>query len=162
MFCRNVNGIVSRALCREVYDNIINLTTKDMIYDPINTTLCPYLGESTTRSSTVPLLVSTSIGQLAQSEDMLYSLLLVLDWLTGVTPFTGRLQSGFHGDQELKVKSRCEYKGNVSYSWSLSHNCNISISYVHKPCRENFDIEFRNLGRYVAYTINSIEILIIL
>ena len=115
MYCRNVNGIVSRALCREAYDNIINLSTKDMIYDPINTILCPYLGKYTTRSSTVPPLVSTSNGQLAQSEDMLYiSLLLVLDWLTGVTPLTGRLQSGFHGDQEPKVKSRYEYKGNVS------------------------------------------------
>ena len=49
-----------------------------------------------------PILVSTSNGQGVQSEDMSHSLLLVLDWLTGVTPLTGRLQSGIHGDQEPK------------------------------------------------------------
>ena len=52
-----------------------------------------------------PLLVSPSNGQGVQSEDMVHSLLLVLDWLTGVTPLTGGLQSGIHGDQEPKGKS---------------------------------------------------------
>ena len=52
-----------------------------------------------------PVLVSLSNGQGVQSEDMLHSLLLVLDWLTGVTPLTGRLQSGIHGDQWPKGKS---------------------------------------------------------